>query len=61
MDCGRDQLGNGAAAPRIAVKPGLKRALVHVSAWSYELSLNGKKVGDDLLTPGWTNTTGLPL
>jgi hypothetical protein len=38
-----------------AVKPGLKRALVHVCGLGqYELSLNGKKVGDDLLSPGWT-------
>jgi hypothetical protein len=38
-----------------AVKPGLKRALVHVCGLGqYELTLNGKKAGDDLLTPGWT-------
>ena len=38
-----------------AVKPGLKRALIHVCGLGqYELSLNGKKVGDDLLTPGWS-------
>jgi hypothetical protein len=38
-----------------AVKPGLKRALIHVCGLGqYEFSLNGKKVGDDLLTPGWT-------
>ena len=38
-----------------AVKPGLERALIHVCGLGqYELSLNGKKVGDDLLSPGWT-------
>jgi hypothetical protein len=38
-----------------AVKPGLKRALIHVCGLGqYELSLNGKKVGDDLFSPGWT-------
>ena len=38
-----------------AVKTGLKRALIHVCGLGqYELSLNGKKVGDDLLTPGWS-------
>ena len=38
-----------------AVKPGLKRALVNVCGLGeYEMSLNGKKVGDDFLTPGWT-------
>ena len=37
------------------VKPGLKRALVHVCGLGqYELTLNGKKVGDDFLSPGWT-------
>ena len=37
------------------VKPGLRRALVHVCGLGqYELTLNGRKVGTDLLTPGWT-------
>ena len=37
------------------VKPRLRRAIVHVCGLGqYELSINGKKVGDDLLTPGWT-------
>ena len=37
------------------VKPGLKRALVNVCGLGqYELTLNGKKVGDDFLSPGWT-------
>ena len=38
-----------------AVKPGLKRALAFVCGLGYyEMSLNGSKVGDDLLSPGWT-------
>jgi hypothetical protein len=38
-----------------AVKPGLHRALIHVCGLGqYELTLNGAKVGDDLLAPGWT-------
>lgn len=38
------------------VRPGLVRALVHVSGLGqYELSLNGKKAGDDVLAPGWTD------
>lgn len=38
-----------------AVQPGLKRALVQVSGLGlYELSLNGAKIGDQLLAPGWT-------
>ena len=38
-----------------SVKPGLKRALVNVCGLGeYEMTLNGKKVGDDFLTPGWT-------
>jgi hypothetical protein len=37
-------------------KAGLVRALVHVSGLGqYELSVNGEKVGDDLLSPGWTD------
>ena len=37
------------------VKPGLKRALVNICGLGqYELSLNGKKAGDDLLAPGWS-------
>jgi alpha-L-rhamnosidase len=37
------------------VRPGLKRALVHICGLGqYEMTLNGSKVGQDLLTPGWT-------
>lgn len=37
------------------VKPGLKRALIHLCGLGqYELTLNGKKIGDDILSPGWT-------
>lgn len=37
------------------VKPGLQRALAYVSGLGYyELSVNGHKAGDDLLSPGWT-------
>jgi hypothetical protein len=39
-----------------SVKPGLRRAIAHVTGLGqYELSLNGAKVGKDLLTPGWTD------
>ncbi|MGC4074734.1 MAG: alpha-L-rhamnosidase N-terminal domain-containing protein, partial [Nibricoccus sp.] len=39
-----------------AVKPGLKRAVAHVSGVGiYELGFNGGKAGQDLLAPGWTN------
>jgi hypothetical protein len=38
------------------VKAGLARATIHVSGLGqYELFLNGQKVGDDVLSPGWTN------
>ena len=38
-----------------SVKPGLTRALVNLCGLGqYELTLNGKKVGDDFLSPGWT-------
>ncbi len=37
------------------VKPGLKRAIVHLCGLGqFELSLNGVKVGDNLLSPGWS-------
>ncbi|OIR07514.1 bacterial alpha-L-rhamnosidase [mine drainage metagenome] len=37
------------------VKPGLRRALVEVCGLGqYELTLNGAKAGDALLSPGWT-------
>ena len=40
----------------LAVKPGLRRAIAHVSGLGqYELFLNGTKAGDDLLSPGWTD------
>jgi len=40
----------------IAVRPGLRRAVAAVCGLGqYEMSVNGKKVGDALLTPGWTN------
>lgn len=39
----------------IDVKPGLKRAIVHVCGLGqFEMRLNGQKVGDHLLAPGWT-------
>lgn len=37
------------------VDKGLVRAVIHVSGMSeYELTINGKKIGDYLLAPGWT-------
>ncbi len=39
-----------------SVKPGLHRAIAHVTGLGqYEMSLNGAKVGKDLLSPGWTD------
>lgn len=38
------------------IKPSLKNAVVHVSGLGhYELNINGKKVGNYLLAPGWTD------
>jgi alpha-L-rhamnosidase len=38
-----------------AVRPGLKRALVNICGLGqYELTLNGQKVGDQFLAPGWS-------
>lgn len=40
----------------ISVKPGLVRALVHVSGLGhYQMHINGAKVGDALFSPGWTD------
>jgi len=40
---------------KFIIKPGLKRAIVHVCGLGqYELTINGRKSGDDLLSPGWT-------
>ncbi len=37
------------------VKPGLRRAVAHVCGLGqYELYLDGRKSGDDILAPGWT-------
>jgi hypothetical protein len=37
------------------VKPGLRRALAYVCGLGqYEMSVNGARVGDDWLSPGWT-------
>ncbi len=44
------------------VRPGLKRAIVHITGLGqFELSLNGAKCGENLLAPGWTkyNKTAL--
>ncbi len=42
------------------VKPGLKHALVFVSGLGqYELNLNGNKVGDHFMAPGWTDYDSL--
>ena len=38
-----------------SVKAGLKRALINLCGLGeYELTLDGKKAGDDFLSPGWT-------
>lgn len=38
------------------VKPGLRRAIAHVTGLGqYELFVNGKKAGTDVLSPGWTD------
>jgi hypothetical protein len=37
------------------IKPGLNRALINICGLGeYELTLNGRKIGDDFLSPGWT-------
>ena len=44
------------ARREFTVKPGLVRAVIHVTGLGhYELSVNGRKVGNALFAPGWTN------
>jgi len=61
-----DGLGVPGANPRanatlllrreFTVRPGLRRALAHVCGLgAYEFTLNGARVGEDLLAPGWTD------
>ena len=39
----------------IVVQPGLQRALIHICGLGqYELTANGMKIGDNLLSPGWS-------
>jgi alpha-L-rhamnosidase len=53
---GTERLENTLLRREFTVKPGLRRALVHVSGLGqYELFLNGAKAGVDVLSPGWTN------
>jgi alpha-L-rhamnosidase len=63
-----DGLGVPGANPRandaillrreFTVKPGLRRATLHLSGLGhYELSVNGARASDRLLTPGWTEPT----
>lgn len=41
---------------QVAVKPKLVRAIINISGLSeYELTVNGTKIGNYLLTPGWTD------
>ncbi len=39
----------------VKIQPGLERAVVHVCGLGhYEMTINGAKVGEDLLAPGWS-------
>lgn len=55
-----DTIENGYQSMRlrreVEVKPQLQRATVRVCGLGhYELTIDGRKVGEDLFTPGWTN------
>ncbi len=53
---GSERLENTLLRREFTVRPGLRRALVHVSGLGqYELFLNGAKAGVDVLSPGWTD------
>jgi hypothetical protein len=56
VQAGGERLENTLLRREFTVKPGLVRAVAHASGLGhYELFLNGRKVGEDLLTPGWTD------
>ncbi len=56
VDFGAPNYSSLLARREFSAKPGLVRAVVHVSGLGhYELSVNGAKIGDALLSPGWTN------
>ncbi len=53
---GSERLENTLLRRDFAVRPGLRRALGHVSGLGqYELFINGGKAGADVLSPGWTD------
>ncbi len=53
---GEERQENTLLRREFAVRPGLRRALVHVTGLGqYELFLNGAKAGADVLSPGWTD------
>ena len=53
---GSERLENTLLRREFTVKPGLRRALAHVSGLGhYELFFNGEKAGADVLSPGWTD------
>jgi hypothetical protein len=53
---GAERLENTLFRREFTVRPGLRRALAHVTGLGqYELFLNCAKVGVDVLSPGWTD------
>jgi hypothetical protein len=51
-----ERLENTLLRTEFTVKPGLRRAVAHVSGLGhYELFLNGTKAGAEVLAPGWTD------
>jgi hypothetical protein len=53
---GAERLENTLLRREFSVRPGLRRALAHVSGLGhYELFFNGQKAGVDVLSPGWTD------
>ena len=53
--CGRGATEALLLRKEFDVRPGLVRAVAHVSGLGqYEMTINGVKAGEDLLSPGWT-------
>lgn len=55
LDSPREKYETVLLRREFVVGPGLTRAIVHMCGMGqYEMTLNGSKVGNDLLAPGWT-------
>ena len=56
MSCRELRRARAAAAPRVRLRGPVVRARLYATAHGlYEAEINGRRVGDDVLAPGWTS------